>query len=256
MLTNIFDTHAHYTDRRYNAGREAMLAAQPEKGIALALTCGSDIADSRHALALARQTPWVFAACGIHPHEASRAGGQALGELRELLQDPRCAALGEIGLDYHYDFSPREVQRDWFRRQLELSLELDLPVVVHDREAHEDALRILQEYRPRGVVHCFSGSAAFSREMLRLGLYIGLGGVVTFPNARKTLEVAAQAPLERLLLETDAPYLAPAPLRGQRCESWHIAYTAEKIAQARGMDAQELIDQCNRNGRELFCRCG
>jgi TatD DNase family protein len=261
---NIFDTHAHYTDRRFDPDREALLESLPGRGVALALTCGSSLPDSRRALALAQRYPYIYAACGTHPHEAKQESGfrrEEAGALRDLLSDPRCVALGEIGLDYHYDFSPREAQRDCFRRQLEIAQELDMPVIVHDREAHEDTLRILREFLPpdpslltprMGVVHCFSGSAEFAREILALGLHIGLGGAVTFKNARKPLEVAAQIPLERLLLETDTPYMAPEPLRGRRCESWHIAYTAEKIAQARGIDPQTLIDTCNANGRKLF----
>ena len=252
MYINIFDTHAHCTDRRFDPDRESMLASLPGRGVALILTCGSDLPDSRRALALAKEYPYIYAACGVHPHEATGFREQDLAELWDMLNDSRCSALGEIGLDYHYDFSPRETQRECFKRQLEIALKLDMPVIMHDREAHEDTLRLLQEYRPRGVVHCFSGSAEFAREILALGLCIGLGGAVTFKNARKPIEVASQIPLERLLLETDAPYMTPEPYRGRRCESWHISYTAEKIAQARGMDAQELIDICNRNGRELF----
>jgi len=250
MPNNIFDTHAHYTDRRFDPDREALLRSLPGLGVARVLTCGSDLPDSRAALALAKEYEHVYAACGVHPHEA--AGGCEIGELRALLQDERCVALGEIGLDYHYDFSPREVQRDCFARQLALARELGLPVIVHDREAHEDTLRLLKEYQPRGVVHCFTGSWEFAREVLALGLYIGLGGVVTFRNARRPVEVAANVPLDRLLLETDAPYMTPEPHRGQRCESWHIAYTAQRIAELRGMEAQELIDTCHENGGRLF----
>ena len=252
MHYNIFDTHAHYTDKRFAPDRDALLRALPGRGVACVLTCGSDVPDSRAALALAHEYEYVYAACGVHPHEAAGFRDQELGELRALLHDPKCAALGEIGLDYHYDFSPRDVQKECFRTQLALAQELDLPVIVHDREAHEDTLKLLQMYRPRGVVHCFSGSWEFAREILALGLYIGLGGAVTFRNARKPLEVAANIPLERLLLETDAPYMAPEPFRGQRCDSAHIAYTAEKIAGLRGMDTQELIDACHENGKRLF----
>ena len=249
-LHNIFDTHAHYTDKRFAPDRGALLRALPERGVARVLTCGSDVPDSRAALALAHEHNFIYAACGVHPHEASGFGD--VGELRRLLQDEKCAALGEIGLDYHYDFSPRDRQKECFRTQLELARELNMPVIVHDREAHEDTLRFLQEYKPRGVVHCFSGSWEFAREVLALGLYIGLGGVVTFRNAKKPAEVAANIPLERLLLETDAPYMTPEPCRGQRCDSAHIAYTAERIAGLRGMEAQELIDICHENGKRLF----
>jgi len=249
---NIFDTHAHYTDKRFAPDRAEVLRCLPGRGVARALTCGSDLPDSRAALELAREYDYVYAACGVHPHEASGVRDPWLRELRALLRDEKCVALGEIGLDYHYDFSPREMQRDCFARQLELARELNLPVIVHDREAHEDTLKLLREYRPAGVVHCFSGSWEFAREILGLGMYIGLGGAVTFRNAKKPAEVAARIPPDCLLLETDAPYMAPEPFRGQRCDSAHIAYTAEKIAGLRGMGAQELIDICHENGRRLF----
>ena len=247
---NIFDTHAHYTDKRFSSDRDTLLRDLPGRGVARVLTCGSDVQDSRAALALAREYDYVYAACGVHPHEAS--GFVDAAQLRELLLHEKCVALGEIGLDYHYDFSPRETQRECFRAQLELARELELPVIVHDREAHEDTLKLLREYRPRGVVHCFSGCWEFAKEVLALGLYIGLGGAVTFKNAKKPLEVAVGVPLDRLLLETDAPYMTPEPYRGQRCDSAHIAYTAEKIAGLRGMETQGLIDICHKNGRKLF----
>jgi len=249
---NIFDTHAHYTDKRFAADQAQVLQSLPGRGVARVLTCGSNLPDSRAALALARDYNYVYAACGVHPHEASSFREQDAGELRALLLDEKCVALGEIGLDYHYDFSPREVQRDCFARQLELARELGISVIVHDREAHEDTLQFLEEYKPRGVVHCFSGSREFAREILALGMYIGLGGAVTFKNTKKPVEVAAYVPLDRLLLETDAPYMTPEPHRGHRCDSAHIAYTAERIAGIRGMDTQELMDACHKNGNRLF----
>ncbi len=251
-MHNIFDTHAHYTDKRFTADRAELLQLLPERGIRYVLTCGVDLDDSRAALELSQRYRYIYAACGTHPHEALGMKAQGLKELRKLLRKEKCVALGEIGLDYHYDFSPRDVQRSVFEQQLELAAELRLPVIVHDREAHEDTLRLLQTYRPAGVVHCFSGSWEFAREILALGMHLGLGGAVTFKNAKKPVEVAKKVPVERLLLETDAPYMTPEPHRGQRCDSSHIAITAEKIAAARGLDAQALIDQCCENGKRLF----
>jgi TatD DNase family protein len=253
----MFDSHSHYTDGRFAPDRGALLRELPRRGVELILTCGVDLRDSAAALELAHAYAHVYAACGIHPHEAAGVGNRELAALQALLPDARCVALGEIGLDYHYDFSPREQQREAFRWQLALAAEFRMPVVVHDREAHEDTLRLLQEFyspcavRP-GVVHCFSGSLEFAREILELGFFLGFGGAVTFRNARRPLAVAAAVPLERLLLETDAPYVTPEPLRGRRCDSAHIALTAEKIAAARGMDAQELVNICNKNARNLF----
>jgi TatD DNase family protein len=216
------------------------------------ICCGSDLPDSRACLKLAKQYDYIYAACGIHPHESGAVSEADYAALRTVLRDKRCVALGEIGLDYHYDFSPREAQRTCLRRQLALARELGLPVILHDREAHEDMLRLLQEHRPRGVVHCYSGSVELARTLLGLGLYLGFGGAVTFKNAKKAIAVAAQIPLERLLLETDAPYMTPEPHRGTRCDSTHIRFTAQRIAAARGMETQTLIDAANRNARELF----
>ena len=170
----------------------------------------------------------------------------------KLYKNNKVVAVGEVGLDYHYDFSPRERQLEIFERQLILANKLDLPVIVHDREAHEDTMRLLIKHKPRGVVHCFSGSAEMAREIVKLGMYIGIGGAVTFKNAKKPVEVVEYLPLDRLLLETDAPYMTPVPFRGQRCDSAHIAYTAEKIAEIKGIDVQKLIDICNENAKRLF----
>jgi len=249
-MNNIFDTHAHYHDKRFDHDRDALLADLPGQGIAFVLECGTDLQSSKQALQLAQQHNHIYAAVGIHPHEAKAFTDT--DQLNTLAQQPKCVAIGEIGLDYHYDFSPREAQQQFFRAQLELAQELNMPVVIHDREAHEDTLKLLQAFKPCGVMHCFSGSVEFAREIIKLGLYIGLGGAVTFKNARKALEVAAEIPLDRLLLETDAPYMAPVPHRGQRCDSRHIALVAARIAEIRGMDAQALIDQCAKNAKELF----
>jgi len=249
----IFDTHAHYDSPRFDADRDALLSALPANGVDAALTCADSEKSCEAVIALAEKYPHLWAACGIHPHNASEVDWEAFEpKLRQYLSHPKCLCLGEIGLDYHYDFSPRELQRGLFAKQLALALELDMPVCVHIRESTEDVLALLREYRPRGAVHCFTGSAETAKLLLDMGLYLGFGGAVTFKNARKSLEAAASCPLDRLLLETDAPYMTPEPFRGRRCDSGHIKYTAEKIAAARGMAAEELILAAAENGRRLF----
>lgn len=249
---NIFDTHSHYDDEKFDADREELLSSLNESGVCGVIDCGCDKNSSLKAIELSEKYGFVFAAIGIHPHEAAEAGEGDLEELKALCSKEKVVAVGEIGLDYHYDFSPRDVQLELFEKQLILANELDLPVIVHDREAHEDTLNLLKKHRPKGVVHCFSGSAESAKEVLRLGMYIGLGGAVTFKNAKKPLEVAAVVPKDRLLLETDCPYMAPVPLRGSRCDSSMIAYTAEKLAEVLSCDAQTLIDRCRENAKALF----
>lgn len=249
----IFDSHAHYLDDRFDDDRDVLLSSLLCNGVCGIIENGTSAASSQKAVALAHRHSGVWAAVGIHPGEAVEAIPGDLAVLEQLAADEKTVAIGEIGLDYHYeDACPRDVQQQWFRAQLELANRLQLPVVIHDREAHEDTLRFLQEYRPTGVVHCFSGSVEMAREIVKLGLYIGIGGVVTFKNARKTVEVAAEIPLDRLLLETDAPYLAPVPLRGHRCDSAMIRYTAEVIASLRGITVEQLLDITAENTRRLY----
>lgn len=249
---NIFDTHSHYDDEKFNEDREELLTKLRENGVCGVIDCGCDKASSLEAIRLSEKFGFVFAAIGIHPHEAADSKENDLEELKALYSKEKVVAVGEIGLDYHYDFSPREVQLEIFEKQIILANELSLPIIVHDREAHEDTMNLLKKYKPKGVVHCFSGSAEMAKEVLKLGMYIGLGGAVTFKNARKPLEVAAIVPEDKLLLETDCPYMAPVPLRGTRCDSSMIAYTAEKLSEIRGADTQELIDKCRENAKVLF----
>lgn len=251
-MENIFDTHAHYDDERFRDDLEETLTAVHQSGVSLIINCGCDIASSKSTLELCDKFSFVYGAVGIHPHEAEDAPENAVELIRELAKHKKAVAIGEIGLDYHYDFSPREIQKDIFEKQLILANELDLPVIVHDRESHQDTLDLLTKYRPKGVVHCFSGSAEMAQEIVKLGMYIGLGGAVTFKNARKPLEVAQSIPLDRLLLETDAPYMSPVPFRGKRNDSSLIPYTAEKIAEVRGEGAQFIIDTATENGKRLF----
>ncbi len=249
----IFDSHAHYDDPAFDADRDEVLAALPAGGVVGVVNAACDIASARRSAELAARCPYIWAAVGVHPEAADTFGADTLPALRELAAAPRVVAVGEIGLDYHWPDGPsRARQTDCFERQLALAAELGLPVVVHDRDAHEDTLRLLRQYRPAGVVHCFSGSVEMAREVLALGMHIGLGGAVTFQNARKPAAVAAMVPADRLLLETDAPYMAPVPFRGGRCDSRLIAHTAAVIAALRGVTPEALLGQTAANARRLF----
>ena len=242
MYRNIFDTHAHYDDSRFDEDRDELLSSLSEKGVSNIVNCGCDLKSSLTTLELAEKYDFIYAALGVHAHEAEEATDSDLNEIEKLYSKQKVVAVGEIGLDYHYDFSPRERQIEVFERQIKLANELDLPIIVHDREAHEDTMNLLKKYKPKGVVHCFSGSAEMAKEIIKLGMYVGMGGAVTFKNAVKPVEVARLLPLDRLLLETDAPYMTPVPFRGKRCDSAHIAFTAERIAEIKGIDSQQLID--------------
>ena len=252
MYNNIFDTHAHYDDEKFNGDRAEVLSFVKANGVSRIIDCGCDLKSSLAAVNLSEEYDFIYAAVGVHAHEADEAAEKDFAEIEKLYAHKKVVAVGEIGLDYHYDFSPRERQLEVFERQLILANKLDLPVIIHDREAHEDTLRLLKKHRPKGVVHCFSGSVESAKEVLSLGMYIGLGGAVTFKNAKKPVEVAKFVPDDYLLLETDCPYMAPVPYRGKRCDSSMIASTAELIASVRNTDAQTLIDRCHENADRLF----
>ena len=252
MYNNIFDTHSHYDDERFNDDRELLLSALPEKGIANVVSCGCDIESVRANQELAHKYDYLYFAAGFHPENLE---GAALGDIeiiREIAADEKCLAIGEIGLDYHWMTSTKEVQKEFFAHQLELANALNMPVIVHDREAHGDTMELLREYKPKGVMHCFSGSKEMAKAVVSLGMYIGLNGVVTFKNARKSLEVVKEIPLERLVLETDCPYLAPEPNRGKRNDSSLIPFIAEKIGEVLGKSAQEILDITNENAQRLY----
>ena len=250
----IFDTHAHYDDAQFDADREALLSAMPENGVGLILDPGCDLESSRAAIALAEQYPHIYAAVGYHPENCAPYTDADLDILRRLAQHPKVVAIGEIGLDYYWEQNPpKEFQQAVFRAQLALARELDLPVIVHDREAHADCLAIVKEFPGvRGVFHCYSGSVEMARELWKLGWYTGFDGPVTYKNARRTVEAVQEVPLERLLLETDSPYMAPMPKRGTRNDSRNIAHIAAKIAEVRGMTADEVIRIAADNGKRLF----
>lgn len=252
MYHNIFDSHAHYDDDRFDEDRDTLLASLPGQGVVGVINPATDIKSAKTCIQLAAQYPFLYCAVGVHPHEAAEAPSDCIDQLRTLASASKVCAIGEIGLDYHYDFSPRPVQLALFEQQLALAVELKLPVIVHDREAHADTLELLRRYRPTGVLHCFSGSAEMAREVVALGLYVGFTGAVTFKNARKPLEAVAAVPPERLLIETDCPYMAPVPHRGERCDSTMIPLTAQVMADIKGITAQQLLDLTCQNAKTLF----
>lgn len=253
MWHNIFDSHAHYDDEAFDADREELLAVLPEKGVCHVVNCGANLASSHRAIALAEQYSYFSAAAGIHPEEAKDVLSDWEEQLEMLLSNPHIVAVGEIGLDYHFeDNAPRPVQRELFERQILLAKKHSLPVIIHDREAHGDTMELLRRHRPQGVIHCFSGSAEMAAEAVRMGLYIGIGGSVTFKNARVPVEVVKSLPQDRILLETDCPYLAPVPCRGKRNDSSLIPHVAEKIAEIRGENPQDILDYAKRNAETLF----
>ena len=251
-MSRIFDSHAHYDDPSFDEDRETLLSSLPEKGVCAVLNAASTLENAPRCVGFTKQYPYIYAAVGVHPNYCADLSDEGLREIRALTAEEKVIAVGEIGLDYHYDYASREVQRHWFKAQLKMAKELDLPVIVHDREAHEDILTLLGKYRPRGVIHCFSGSAEMALEAVRLGLYIGIGGSITFKNARQPVRVAAAVPEDRLLIETDAPYLSPVPYRGKRNDSTRIPYTASRIALARGTTTDHVLEITRRNACELF----
>lgn len=250
----IFDTHAHMDDRAFHQDRDALLSRLPEEGIALLMNPGCSLASSQAAVSLSNQYSYIYAAVGSHPDAADEVNDGVLEQYRALCRDnPKVKAIGEIGLDYHYEDIPRDIQKRSFRAQMGLARELDLPVIVHEREAHEDGMKIVEEFPSvTGVFHCYSGSLEMAKWLIERGWYIGFGGVLTFKNARKALEVSGNIPLERIVLETDCPYMAPEPFRGRRNDPGKLYRVAEKLAQLRGMTVEEVQAITLENGKALY----
>ena len=251
MFNNIFDSHAHYDDSWFDEDRDSLLEKLPELGVCGVVNNAVDPESSARAIAFAEKYPYFYAAVGFHPENLENMPDGWLDKIAELTKHPKVVAIGETGLDYHWDI-PKPLQLRVFEDQIKLSLDLDMPIVVHDREAHGDVFDLLRKYRPKALVHCFSGSVDLMREAVKLGSCISLGGVVTFKNARHSIEVAGEIPLDRLLLETDAPYMAPVPFRGKRNDSSKIIFAAEKIAALRGVGVQELLDITAENAKRFY----
>lgn len=250
----LFDTHAHLDDRAFDDDREALLASLPESGIGLLMNPGCSLSSSRAASKLAMEHDFVYAAAGSHPDAADEVDDAVLEEYRKLCKlNPKIKAIGEIGLDYHYEDIPREIQQRAFTAQLALARELDLPVIVHERDAHADGMEIIRRFpEVTGVFHCYSGSAEMARQLTELGWYIGFTGVLTFQNARRALEAAAAIPIDRIVLETDCPYMAPAPFRGRRNDPRYLYRMAEKLAEVRDLPVEEIHRITYENGKRLY----
>ena len=250
----LFDTHAHLDDRAFDADRQELIASLPSQGVGLVMNPGCSLASSRAADALSRKFDFVYAAVGSHPDAADEVNDQVLEEYRKLCKlNPKIRAIGEIGLDYHYEDIPRELQLKAFRAQMALAAELDLPVIVHERDAHADGMAVVDAFSTvKGVFHCYSGSAEMARQLTDMGWYIGFTGVLTFKNARKAVETAQTIPLDRIVIETDCPYMAPEPFRGKRNDPSLVYRVAEKLAEIRGISVEEAQKATYENGKRLY----
>ena len=259
MHSRIFETHAHYEDEKYDTDREALIASLPEHNIEYVINVGSSLETTQKSIALAEQYDFIYAAVGVHPSDVAELNEKNFKELEQAADFKKTVAIGEIGLDYYWDKEQevQENQRFWFRRQLALAKEKDLPVIIHSRDAAEDTMQILKETpmpEEPGVIHCYSYSVEMAREFVKMGYYIGVGGVVTFKNAKKLRAVVEEVPLTRMLLETDCPYMAPEPHRGERNCSLFIPYIVEKIAEIRNISTEEVLQTTNTNAKKLFAR--
>jgi len=248
-----FDTHAHYNDRRFDADRQELLDSLPARGVSLVVNPGSSMNTSRRAVALAEEFPYIYAAVGVHPHDSKTMDDNSIETLAGLAEHPKVVAIGEIGLDYHYDHSPRDVQRARFREQMDLARRLNLPAIIHEREATADTLEIVSDYRDvSGVFHCFAGSVETAKKLLDWGWYLSFTGVITYKNARVSHEVIHAMPRDRIMIETDAPYLTPIPYRGQRNSSLYLPYVAQTLADLLGSSLQEAAALTTENGKRCF----
>ena len=261
MHNKIFETHAHYEDVKFDSDREELLASLPKQNIEYVINVGSNLETTNKSIELAKQYDYIYAAIGVHPSDVEELDESSYDVLEKAAKFEKTVAIGEIGLDYYWDkeLGVQEKQREWFKRQMLLAKEHNLPVIIHSRDAAEDTMRVMKEIKAEeipGVIHCYSYSVEMAKEFIKMGYYIGIGGVVTFKNAKKLIEVAAEIPLERILLETDCPYMAPEPHRGERNSSLYLPYVVEKLAEIRNISKEEIISTTNQNARKLFLSGG
>ncbi len=251
----IFDTHAHYDDERFDEDRDALLRSMKEAGIGNIVNIGANMASSQRSLDLAEEYDFMYAAVGVHPSDCAELDDEKIEKLKEMSSFPKCVAIGEIGLDYYWPEPEHDLQKKWFKRQIALAREVELPIIVHSRDAAADTVDILKSENAGelgGVVHCFSYSKEVAQECVKMGFYIGIGGVLTFKNGRKMKEVAEAIPMERIILETDCPYLAPEPFRGKRNSSLYLPYVVSAMAQIKGISEEEVISITEANAREMY----
>ena len=248
----LFDSHAHLDDEAFSSDRYEIIEALNKNGVGNFINVGSTMASSEFSLTLAEKYPFIYAAVGVHPSECEYMTDGDLLKIEKWLSHEKCVALGEIGRDYHYEGSTKEKQRYWFERQCELAKKLDKPVIIHDREAHEECFDMVKKHGNRGVFHCFSSSAEMALRLYEIGFYISFTGVLTFKNSKKAVEAAREMPLDKILIETDCPYMAPEPVRGTRNEPKNVIRVAEKLAEIKGISVEEAIQKTAENTRRLF----
>jgi TatD DNase family protein len=252
LKTLLFDSHAHYEDKRFDVDRDDVIKKVRSSGVGCLVNVGSDIETSVQSINLADKYDFIYASAGVHPHLARNMKDEDILVLRDLASNRKVVAIGEIGLDYYYDNSPRETQKYWFKKQLALARELDLPVIIHTRDATEDTLKILKENKPEGIVHCFSGSEQVARQIIDLGLYIAFGGTLTYKNARNAVEAARAVPLDKILIETDCPYLPPEGHRGERNDSSLIGIVCGRLAEIKNISFEEAAHATYQNAKRVY----
>ncbi|MBQ3054305.1 MAG: TatD family hydrolase [Clostridia bacterium] len=251
----LFDSHAHLDDSKFDADREKVILSMQESGVSYIANIGYDLESSRRSIVLAKRYPFIYAVVGVHPHDVENLTEADILELKELAKSDKVVAIGEIGLDYYYDNSPRDLQKKWFERQIELALELKLPIVIHNRDSNSDCMEILRKYPVKkigGIMHCYSGSAQMAKEVIDMGLCLSFAGPVTFKNNRRGVEAVAEVPLSKILIETDCPYLAPEPVRGTRNDSRNVKLVAEKVAEIKGISFEEVAKVTTENAKRVY----